>query len=61
MFLNGIHSGNRVYISMTVKIHLLPSDGGPSGPIKSIQTTENWVAITGVPSVIFNISIQTGV
>jgi len=36
-----------VHISIIVKIHLLPSDGGLSGPIKSIQTTENGVPITG--------------
>ena len=36
-----------MHISIIVKIHLLPSDGGLSGPIKSIQTTENGVPITG--------------
>jgi len=47
MSVSGIHSGNHVHISIIVKIHLLPSDGGLSGPIKSTQTTENGVPIIG--------------
>jgi len=47
MSLSGIHSGNRVHILIIVQVHLLPSDGGLSGPIKSTQTTENGVLITG--------------
>jgi len=45
--LSGIHSEHRVHLLIIVKIHLLPSDGGLTGPIKAIQTTENRVPITG--------------
>jgi len=47
MSLSDIHSGSCVHISIIVKIHLRPSDGGLSGPIRSIHMTENGVPITG--------------